>query len=85
MDLTELRATTTELMGPKLDQLQQRALIAAVIGAVLCVVGALVGGGTGPNALGGFFQSYLYAYLFWFGVTSGSLGDVAHRGLQGRV
>src|SRR5947209_8956669 len=75
MDLAELRTTTTELIGPRLDQLQQRALIAAASGAILCVVGALLGlQGTGPDALGGFFQSYLYAYLFWFGVTSGSLG-----------
>jgi nicotinamide riboside transporter PnuC len=75
MELSELQATTTELMGAKLDQLQQRSLIAAVIGLVLCLVGAVLGSaGTGYNALGGFFQSYLYAYLFWFGVTSGSLG-----------
>jgi hypothetical protein len=75
MELTELQATTTELMGAKLDQLQQRSVIAAVIGLVLCIIGAVLGiAGTGYNALGGFFQSYLYAYLFWFGVTSGSLG-----------
>src|SRR5207244_9916443 len=75
MDLAELRVSTTELMGPRLDQLQQWSLIAAAIGLVLCVIGAITGlSGTGPDALGRFFQSYLYAYLFWFGVTSGSLG-----------
>src|SRR3954453_20510742 len=75
MDLPELQVSTRELMGPRLDVLRQWALIAAVSGLVLCGLGVLTGlSGTGPNALGGFFQSYLYAYLFWFGVTSGSLG-----------
>jgi len=48
-------------------------MMAAVAGLVLTVIGAImdppVAGGAHPSV----FHSYLYAYLFWFGVTTGSL------------
>src|SRR5690348_7173427 len=67
METTELQVTTDELMGPRLDRLQQIALGAGVVGLVLSIVGFIFD-------QAGFFHSYLYAFLFWWGVTTGSLG-----------
>jgi hypothetical protein len=67
MDLNQLRVKTTDLMGPRLPRLQSSALVIAAVGLVLSVVGFLMD-------QKGFFHSYLYAYLFWIGVTAGSLG-----------
>jgi len=53
-------------LRPKLDRLQSTAFIFGVIGALVCVVGAV----TSPEA---FTRGYLPAYLFWLGVTTGSL------------
>jgi hypothetical protein len=66
MEIPELRQTTTELFGPQLDRLQQLAVGMAVVGLVLTVAGWFMDGT-------GVFHSYLYAYLFWTGVTAGSL------------
>lgn len=66
MDVTELHATTTDVFGPRLDALQRNAVIICVLGLVLSAVGAFMD-------LQGFFHSYLYAYMFWLGVTVGSL------------
>lgn len=68
MDNNDLRLTTTQLMGPQLQGVQSKALIAAVAGAVLCAIGFFAGGPVG------FFPSYLFAYLFWIGLCIGSLG-----------
>ncbi|MBW3621808.1 MAG: hypothetical protein KY468_00175 [Armatimonadetes bacterium] len=51
----------------KLNRLQSIALIMAVVGLVLFVIGFI----TSPGSV---WQSYLYAYLFWLGVTAGSIG-----------
>jgi hypothetical protein len=61
-----------ELVGPGLDRLQRFALIAAVVGLVLCVVGILVNMNDSYGARR-FFESYLFAFMFWFGITLGSL------------
>jgi uncharacterized membrane protein len=61
-----------ELIGPGLDRLQRYALIAAVVGLVLCVVGIFVNMNDSYGARR-FFESYLFAYMFWFGITMGSL------------
>lgn len=58
---------TTEMLAPGLNRLQRYASVAFLAGLVLCVVGWLTNG----NYV---FHSYLFAYLFWFGVTGGSLG-----------
>ncbi|MFN3648758.1 MAG: hypothetical protein ACK47B_04180 [Armatimonadota bacterium] len=55
-------------MGPKLQQLQGLATGAVVAGAVLCVAGFFLGGGYHV------LESYLFSYMFWIGVTIGSLG-----------
>jgi hypothetical protein len=65
----DLTARVTEVLGPGLERLKSFAGIVTVAGLVLCGL-AFVTGGT----LQSFFHSYLYAYLFWFGVSSGSLG-----------
>src|SRR4028119_1486179 len=62
-----------ELVGPGLDKLQRYALIAAVIGLVLCVAGILINMNDSYGARR-FFESYLFAFMFWFGITLGSLG-----------
>jgi hypothetical protein len=77
METAELQVSTTELMGPRLRQLQPLALAAAVAGLVLCLIGIVVDPmlpGSDPQDHWGFFHSYLYAYLFCLGATMGSLG-----------
>jgi hypothetical protein len=60
----------SELIGPQLAKLQRGSLVAAVVGLVLCVVGVFLHKEGGER----FFESYLFAYMFWFGITLGSLG-----------
>ncbi len=59
--------TTTELYGSRLVRLKSIAGIMAVFGLAFCVLGALINKGI-P------WSSYLFGYLFWFGVSAGSLG-----------
>jgi hypothetical protein len=87
VDISELRRTTTDLIGPRLDRLSSLAALAAVVGLVLTAIGIVMGlvappaahadepgghGVTGPLVM--FFHAYLHGYMFWFGVTAGSLG-----------
>ncbi|HEX8463764.1 MAG TPA: hypothetical protein VF627_04030 [Abditibacterium sp.] len=55
-----------DLIGPRLGAIAAKAPIYAVVGLVLCVAGLILSPRT-------FFQSYLFAYMFWFGVTIGSM------------
>jgi hypothetical protein len=74
MVTTNLRERISDLAGPRLQRLQSVALICAVIGLVLCVIGALVTPTSpGQPKLLPLFTAYLFAYLFWIGVTCGSL------------
>ena len=57
--------TINQLIGPRLTALIARAPLYIGIGAVLTVVGLIAS----PRS---FFQSYLFAYMFWFGITLGS-------------
>lgn len=57
--------TVNELVGPQLSALAGKAKIAAIVGGVLTVLGLVLSPTT-------FFQSYLFAFMFWFGVTLGS-------------
>ncbi len=69
----------TDSDHPKIDQLQKRAGIAAIAGVVVCVIGAFLAGATQ------FFQSYLYAFLFWNGLGLGCLSALMlHHLVQGR-
>lgn len=64
----ELKAAVSpDTIKSQLASLQRAAIIAAVIGLVLSGIGALAG-------IDKFLQSYLTAYLFWFGLTAGGLG-----------
>lgn len=67
MELSQLQRTIDELAGPRIQRLQNLAVGMAVVGLVLAGIGFLMN----PHA---FYQSYLYAYMFWIGVTLGSLG-----------
>jgi hypothetical protein len=54
-----------DLIGPRLEALGKKAPLYAVVGLVLCIAGLYFSPKT-------FFQSYLFAFMFWFGVTIGS-------------
>src|SRR2546423_424288 len=51
-----------------IDGIQRNALIAGIVGIVLLVAGIFI------NSPAEFFRAYLYGYLFWLGITLGSLG-----------
>jgi hypothetical protein len=57
---------TTELFADRIDRLQRNALILGAVGLALCAIGFI----GDPK---GFYHSYLFAYIFWVGVTAGSL------------
>ncbi|HLJ50711.1 MAG TPA: hypothetical protein VKU01_32080 [Bryobacteraceae bacterium] len=57
----------TDSVRPTFDRLQNTSLIIGVLGIIGLVAGLFM------NATQ-FFQSYLYAYLFWGGLAIGSLG-----------
>lgn len=54
-------------LRPEMDRLQQRSLLVGILGAVLLVVGLFADRTQ-------FFRSYLWAYLFWSGMTIGCAG-----------
>jgi hypothetical protein len=58
------------------DHIRQRALIAGVIGVVMCIVGFL-------KAPDRFFPSYLLAFMFVLGLSLGSLGLLMLQHLTG--
>jgi len=60
--------SVNDVIGPKLLALAAKAPLVAVVGGVLSVAGLLLTWGTNS-----FFQSYLFAFMFWFGVTIGSM------------
>jgi hypothetical protein len=59
-----------------IDRGQRRALLVGVAGLLACVIGAFL-------APAQFFRSYLMAYLFWIGVSLGSLAIVMLHYLTG--
>jgi hypothetical protein len=56
--------------------MQRGALLIGAVGLGLCVIGALFSAGQ-------FFQSYLFAYVFWLGIAVGCLGIVMLHNLSG--
>ncbi len=56
-----------EDINPQLKRLQMPAFIVGAVGVVIWVAGFFLGGTKEQ-----FFQSYLYAYLFWIGIPLGS-------------
>ena len=59
-----------------LDRIRQRALVAGVIGLVICVIGFI-------KAPDRFFPSYLLAFIFVLGLSLGSLGLLMLQHLTG--
>lgn len=66
----------TEQLQVQLHRLQQRALIIGIVALGLCAFGATL-------SKTQFFQSYLFGYLFWFGVAVGCFSVVALHHLVG--
>lgn len=60
-----------DMIGPQLGRLQRGAMMAAIIGLILCIGQIAIDLSTGRTFR--FFESYLFAYMLWFGVTLGSL------------
>jgi hypothetical protein len=61
--MTEIR----DLGSPNVERFRSRAVIVAGVGIVLAIIGFVM------NDVQ-FYRSYLMAYMFWFGLTVGSLG-----------
>ena len=57
-------------------QWQKRWLIVGVVGAVLCVIGAV-------TSLDQFLRGYLIAYIFWLGLSLGCLALLMVQYLSG--
>jgi hypothetical protein len=78
MDISQLRSelarSTDDVAGPRLAALQQYAMWMAGAGAALCVIDVITNPPSAHHP--GIFHSYLFGYLFWFGVTMGSLAFV---------
>jgi hypothetical protein len=69
--------TAQDYTAPEsVGRLQQRALMAGVIGLVLCIVGYF-------RSPGDFFHSYLVAFMFVLGLSLGSLGLLMLQHLTG--
>jgi hypothetical protein len=66
----------TEQLQIQLHRLQQRALIIGIVALGLCGFGATL-------SKTQFFQSYLFGYLFWFGLAVGCFSVVALHHLVG--
>lgn len=64
-----LEGLKTSQLRPQLASIRNIALGMLVVGVVLTAIGFVLPGGAAS-----FFPSYLVAYLFWLGVTTGSLG-----------
>lgn len=61
---------------PSVERLGSRALVVGLIALVLCVLGAFVN-------LAGFWRAYLVGYVFWTGVSVGSLAIIMLHHLSG--
>ncbi len=69
--------TTDQSLTSTANRYQRIALLVGLAGLVLGVIGALTG------SLDRFFQSYLLAFLFWLGLSLGSLAFVMIHFLTG--
>jgi hypothetical protein len=63
-------------LGRALHRVQQRSLMVGGVALVICVIGALFS----PDQ---FFRSYLFSYLFYLGMTLGSMALVMLQYLSG--
>jgi hypothetical protein len=74
MNATDTAATYTA--PPSVEQFGGRALIVGLVALVLCALGAFVN-------LAGFWRAYLVGYVFWTGVSVGSLAIIMLHHLSG--
>ncbi|MGI9108224.1 MAG: hypothetical protein ACR2G4_18505 [Pyrinomonadaceae bacterium] len=75
MNTTETAATTYNA-PPSVERLGGRALIIGIIAVIVCALGAFVN-------LAGFWRAYLVGYVFWTGVSVGSLAIIMLHHLSG--
>jgi len=66
----------SEQLQSQLNRLQKLALIVGVVALALCGIGVTLNKAQ-------FFQSYLFGYLFWFGIAVGCFSVVALHHLVG--
>lgn len=59
--------TPTQSLRPQMDRIQRNALIVGVIGCLVLLIELFIDHDI-------FFRSYLFAFMFWSGLTLGSLG-----------
>ncbi len=65
-----------EVIKPLLNKMQQRALLVGALGVFATAVGAFIS----PEQ---FFKSYLFGYIFWTGLTLGSLAILSLHHMVG--
>ena len=70
MDTDELRVTTTEVAGSRLDGLRTTGTMLAIAGAVLTGAAVLMG----ASRMIDLYASWVFGWVFWFGVSAGALG-----------
>ena len=68
--------TMSPQLGRGLERLRQRSLIVGLVALLACIVGALFR----PDQ---FFRSYLFAYMFYIGLTIGCMAVVMLQYLTG--
>ena len=71
-----MTATESTPLSERFSQIQRAALIIGVLGLALCVLQLF----RNPEA---FFESYLFAFLFWNGLVVGSLGIMLMHNVTG--
>ncbi|HYP01935.1 MAG TPA: hypothetical protein VER76_17220 [Pyrinomonadaceae bacterium] len=69
-------ATANYNAPPAVERLGARALVVGIVALVLCALGAFVN-------LAGFWRAYLVGYVFWTGVSVGSLAIIMLHHLSG--
>lgn len=68
---TQLSEQIIDSLRPKLAKIGSTALIIGVLGLVLAVAGAVLGG---HDASEQFFRSWLFSFMCWFALSGGCLG-----------
>ncbi|HEY0097420.1 MAG TPA: hypothetical protein VGB76_00585 [Pyrinomonadaceae bacterium] len=78
MNAPNIAATTATTYNapPNIERLGGRALVVGLVALVLCALGAFVN-------LAGFWRAYLVGYVFWTGVSVGSLAIIMLHHLSG--
>ncbi len=64
------RSSPAYAAPPAVDRLRTAGLVAGALGAVLCLLGAFV---LGPTARDYFFRGYLVGWVYWLGISLGSM------------